>query len=594
MRNALNTKRQQADGQDSSLQSSRSKFDPYQGNPYNADMNRGRDFIRFVLVVALIATGALRPAAAQECGIASAHALATQAGCEILHSGGNAFDAAVAVAATLAVVEPFSSGIGGGGFLLLHRASDNFEVFVDARETAPSRATREFFIDENGQAKQKASLEGPTAAGIPGEPAALDWVAGRYGKLPLARLLAPAIRLAERGFPADARYASASTLREAQLKDDAGAARSFLDDGKAVAAGFVVVQPNLARTLRMLADRGGQSFYHGDFARTLVQTVKSAGGLWELSDLENYHVIERPPIKFTYRGARITTAPLPSSGGLVLAQSLFILESVNMARLSITDRVHYAVEAMRRGYQDRARYMGDPAFVDVPVTKLSSRDYAKRRGASIDPARATPSAELAGLAEEGTETTHFSIIDADGNRVAATLSVNGPFGSGFVAGNTGVLLNNHMDDFVLVPGVPNLYKLVGSRANAIEPGKRPLSSMSPTFVEDERGVLVLGTPGGSRIISMVLQGILDYVDQPQIDLARLVGAPRFHHQYLPDRIEIEPGSFPYDWIEALKAKGHAVEPGRRKWGNMQAVFFDRKTGRVESASDPRGQSGVLF
>ncbi len=551
-------------------------------------------FIRLVFVLALIAASALRPAAAQECGIASAHALATKAGCEILHSGGNAFDAAVAVAAALAVVEPFSSGIGGGGFLLLHRASDNFEVFVDARETAPSRATREFFIDENGQAKQKASLEGPTAAGIPGEPAALDWVAGRYGRLPFARLLAPAIRLAEQGFPADARYASASALREALLKGNAGATRSFLDNGKAVAAGFVVVQPNLARTLHMLADQGGKSFYHGDFARNLVQTVKSAGGLWELSDLENYRVIERPPLKFTYRGARITTAPLPSSGGLVLAQSLFILESVNMAGLSVTDRVHYAVEAMRRGYQDRARYMGDPAFVDVPVTKLSSRDYAKRRGASIDPARATPSAELAALAEEGRETTHFSIIDADGNRVAATLSVNGPFGSGFVAGDTGVLLNNHMDDFVLVPGVPNLYKLVGSRANAIEPGKRPLSSMSPTFVEDERGVLVLGTPGGSRIISMVLQGILDYVDQPQTNLARLVGAPRFHHQYLPDRIEIEPGSFPDEWIEALKAKGHAVEPGRRKWGNMQAVFFDRKTGRIESASDPRGQSGVLF
>jgi gamma-glutamyltranspeptidase/glutathione hydrolase len=557
-------------------------------------MKKTRIFIRFVLVLALIAASALRPAAAQECGIASAHALATKAGCEILRSGGNAFDAAVAVAAALAVVEPFSSGIGGGGFLLLHRASDNFEVFVDARETAPSRATREFFIDANGQAKQKASLEGPTAAGIPGEPAALDWVAGRYGKLPLSRLLAPAIQLAEQGFPADARYASASALREALLKDNAGAARSFLDNGKAVAAGFVVVQPELARTLRMLADQGGKSFYHGDFARNLVQTVKSAGGLWELSDLENYRVIERPPLKFTYRGARITTAPLPSSGGLVLAQSLFILESVNMAGLSLTDRVHYAVEAMRRGYQDRARYMGDPAFVDVPVTKLSSRDYAKRRGASIDPARATPSAELAALAGEGTETTHFSIIDADGNRVAATLSVNGPFGSGFVAGDTGVLLNNHMDDFVLVPGVPNLYKLVGSLANAIEPGKRPLSSMSPTFVEDERGVLVLGTPGGSRIISMVLEGILDYVDHPQIDLARLVGAPRFHHQYLPDRIEIEPGSFPDEWIEALKAKGHAVEPGRRKWGNMQAVFFDRKTGRVESASDPRGQSGVLF
>ena len=304
--------------------------------------------IRFLLVVALVAACALRPAAAQECGIASAHALATKAGCEILNSGGNAFDAAVAVAAALAVVEPFASGIGGGGFFLLHRASDNFDVFIDARETAPSRATREFFVDENGKAKRKAALEGPTAAGIPGEPAALDWVSGRYGKLPLERSLAPAIRLAEQGFPADARYASASAMRETQLKKG-GAARNFLDNGQAAAAGFVVMQPQLARTLRMLADKGGRSFYHGDFARKLAQTVKSAGGLWELSDLENYRVIERPPIKFTYRGAKITTAPLPSSGGLVLAQSLFIVESVNMAGLSATQRVHYVVEAMRRG-----------------------------------------------------------------------------------------------------------------------------------------------------------------------------------------------------------------------------------------------------
>ena len=554
-------------------------------------------FSRFLLAFALISTSVLRPATAEECGIASAHALATKAGCEILKSGGNAFDAAVAVAAALAVVEPFASGIGGGGFFLLHRAADHFEVFVDARETAPSRATREFFVDENGQAKQKASLQGPTAAGIPGEPAALDWVSGRYGKLPLARSLAPAIQLAEKGFPADARYASASALRESLLKNNADAEKNFLDNGKAVAAGFVVVQAQLARTLRMLADEGGQSFYHGDFARKLAQTVKSAGGLWELSDLENYRVIERPPVRFTYRGARITAAPLPSSGGLVLAQSLFILESMNMAGPSAIDRAHFAVEAMRRGYHDRARYMGDPDFFAVPVAKLASREYARRRGASIDPVRATPSGELAeraGAAGEGGDTTHFSIIDADGNRVAATLSVNGPFGSGFVAGDTGVLLNNHMDDFVLAPGVPNLYKLVGSRANAVEPGKRPLSSMSPTFVEDDRGVLVLGTPGGSRIISMVLEGILDYVDQPQVDIARLVAAPRFHHQYLPDRIEIEPGGFPDEWVDAMKSRGHAVEVGRRKWGNMQAVYFDKKTGRIESAGDPRGQSGVLF
>jgi gamma-glutamyltranspeptidase/glutathione hydrolase len=238
--------------------------------------------------------------------------------------------------------------------------------------------------------------------------------------------------------------------------------------------------------------------------------------------------------------------------------------------------------------------MGDPAFVDVPVEQLLSRAYAAKRGANIDGARATPSSELVPSGNEGKDTTHFSIIDRDGNRVAATLSVNGSFGSGFVPDETGVLLNNHMDDFALAPGAANLYKLVGGEANAVAPGKRPLSSMSPTFVEDDRGVLVLGTPGGARIISMVLQGILDYVGQPTIDLARLVGAPRFHHQYLPDRIEIEPGAFSANWIEALKAKGHAVQEGRRRWGNMQAVFLDKRSGRVEAANDPRALGGVLF
>ncbi|MEO8003617.1 MAG: gamma-glutamyltransferase [Betaproteobacteria bacterium] len=548
-------------------------------------------FAAFVLVGSFAARTAT---AAEQCGIASAHPLATHAGCEILAAGGNAFDAAVTVAAALAVVEPFASGLGGGGFLLLHRASDNSDVFLDARETAPSRATREFFLDAQGNPKSQAAQQGPTAAGIPGEPAALDWVATRYAKLPFARLLAPAIKLAEDGFPADTRFANATTFSLNLLKGSTGAVQSFLDDGKPVAAGYRVVQPRLARTLRMLASGGARSFYHGEFARKLTQAVKDGGGLWELSDLEGYRVIEREPIRFTYRGAQITTAPLPSSGGLVLAQSLFILEAVDLAALSETDRAHYVVEAMRRGYQDRARYMGDPAFVDVPVEKLISRAYAAQRGANIDAGRATPSSELVPSGKEGKDTTHFSIIDREGNRVAATLSVNGSFGSGFVPGDTGMLLNNHMDDFSLAPGAANLYKLVGGDANAVAPGKRPLSSMSPTFVEDTRGVLVLGTPGGSRIISMVLEGILDYVGQPTIDLSRLVGAPRFHHQYLPDRIEIEPGSFTADWIEALKAKGHAVQEGRRRWGNMQAVFQDKQSGRIESANDPRALGGVLF
>lgn len=552
--------------------------------------------MRFLLLFALLLLGP-RLATAEDCGIASAHPLAARAGCEILRSGGNAFDAAVAVAAALAVVEPFASGIGGGGFFLVHRASDGFETFVDARETAPLKATAEFFLDESGQPRHRASLEGPTAAGIPGIPAALDWIALNYGRLALARSMAPAIRLAEEGFAADARYVWATGIRANLLNGQGRGAGIFLDNGKAVVAGFVVKQPELAKTLRRIAAGGRQAFYRGEFALSLVKAVRQAGGLWELGDLESYRVIERPPVKFSYRGASITTAPLPSSGGLVMAQALFILEPLRMSELNQAERMHYVAEAMRRGYHDRARYMGDSDFVPVPVERLASREYARQRAASISPERATSSADLAEMAEFGeeeTDTTHFSVIDKEGNRVAATLSVNGPFGSGFVAGASGVLLNNHMNDFSLAPGAANLYRLTGNHANAVEAGKRPLSSMSPTFVEDDRGVLVLGTPGGSRIISMVLQGVLDYVDQPQRDLERMVVAPRYHHQYLPDRIEIEPQGFDATLVQALEARGHKVEVGGRKWGNMQAVYLDKKSGKVTTAGDPRGRAGVLF
>jgi gamma-glutamyltranspeptidase/glutathione hydrolase len=561
--------------------------------PQNTDVSARPVRAAFLLFVFILFC--VRVAGAQDCGIASAHPLASRAGCEILQSGGNAFDASVAVAAALAVVEPFSSGLGGGGFMLLHRGSDNLEVFVDARETAPGNVTPAYYLGEDGKPRGRLSLEGPTAAGIPGTPAAIDWVSARYGRLPLSRSLAPAIRLAEEGFAADARYAAATTSREAALRNDSNAARIFLDGGKAVAVGYLVKQPQLALTLRRLAKQGRGGFYSGDTARNMVEAVRSGGGLWELTDLKNYKVIEREPMRFSYRGARITTAPLPSSGGLVLAQSLFILEPIDLMSLSEADRTHYVVEAMRRGYHDRARFMGDPAFVKIPA-RLAMRDYALKRGTSIKPDRATPSNELAAAsaATEGEDTTHFSIVDAEGNRVAATLSVNGVFGSGFVAGDSGVLLNNHMDDFSLAPGEANLYGLQGNAANAIAPGKRPLSSMSPTFVEDQRGVLVLGSPGGSRIISMVLLGILDYVDQAETDLKRLVGAPRLHHQYLPDRIQVEPDGFSEDWIAALKAKGHVVETGRRRWGNMQVVYLDRKTGRITTANDPRGLAGVLF
>ena len=529
----------------------------------------------------------------QNAAIVSAHPLATEAGYEILKKGGNAFDAAVAVAAALAVAEPYASGLGGGGFWLLHRAADGKQVMLDARETAPAQAGAAMYLDERGQVISKASLRGPGAAAIPGTPAALAHLAKHYGRLPLAVSLAPAMRYAKAGMRVDERYLAVGRRFESQLTGSAR--RVFLDYGSVPQPGFVLRQKALAATLQAIARGGSEGFYQGKVAREMVDAVRDAGGIWVLDDLKNYRVIEREPVKFTYRSLQITAAPLPSAGGLSLAQSLNILERLPFTLAEEDTKAHFVVEALRRAYQDRARYLGDADFVSVPTTRLLSREYAVSRAAAIDANRATPSAELGdepAAITEGGNTTHFSIVDREGNRVAATLSINTPFGSGFVAGNTGVLLNNEMDDFSFAPGIPNAYRLQGFFGNEIAPGKRPLSSMSPTFVEDERGILILGTPGGSRIISVVLLAILDYADRPQIDLLAMLRAPRYHHQYLPDRVEIEPEGFSRDWAERMQAKGHRVYEINRRWGNMQAVYIDKRSGRVEAASDPRGQGGL--
>ena len=529
----------------------------------------------------------------QNAAIVSAHPLATEAGYEILKKGGNAFDAAVAVAAALAVVEPYASGLGGGGFWLLHRAADGKQVMLDARETAPAQAGAAMYLDERGQVISKASLRGPGAAAIPGTPAALAHLAKHYGRLPLAVSLAPAMRYAKAGMRVDERYLAVGRRFESQLTGSAR--RVFLDYGSVPQPGFVLRQKALAATLQAIARGGSEGFYQGKVAREMVDAVRDAGGIWVLDDLKNYRVIEREPVKFTYRSLQITAAPLPSAAGLSLAQSLNILERLPFTLAEEDTKAHFVVEALRRAYQDRARYLGDADFVSVPTTRLLSREYAASRAAAIDADHATPSAELGeepARINEGDNTTHFSIVDREGNRVAATLSINTPFGSGFVAGGSGVLLNNEMDDFSIAPGVPNAYRLQGFSGNEIAPGKRPLSSMSPTFVEDERGILILGTPGGSRIISVVLLAILDYADRPQIDLPAMLRVARYHHQYLPDRVEIEPEGFSQDWVERMQSKGHRVYEINRRWGNMQAVYIDKRSGRVEAASDPRGQGGL--
>lgn len=534
--------------------------------------------------------------AQQQSAIASAHPLASEAGYEILRRGGNAFDAAVAVAAALAVVEPYSSGLGGGGFFLLHRASDKKQVMVDARETAPAGVKPEHYLDASGNPVKGATMQGGTASGIPGMPAGLVHLSQRYGTLPLADTLAPAIRMARDGFAVNGRYARIAKIRERVLRNSPEASRIFLADGQALTPGYLLKQPDLAQTLTRLAGEGARGFYAGAVARALVDSVNTAGGAWQLSDLDKYRVVERVPMRIAYRGATITTATLPSAGGIALTQAFGMLAQLKVAGVSDAQSAHTIAEVLRRVFHDRMQ-LGDPDQVKIPVAALVEENHIKKMVISISPIAATPSDKLGAPLDEKAEsynTTHFSVIDSTGNRVGATLTVNWIFGSGLVAAGTGVLLNNEMDDFTLRPDLPNSYRLRGSVANAIAPGKRPLSSMTPTFVEDERGVLILGAPGGSRIISMVLLGVLEHLRTPDVDLERLVAMPRYHHQFWPDRVEVEPEGFSGEWRAALQAKGHVIQQGNRKWGNMQAVFKSSKTGVAQAASDPRGSDVAWY
>ena len=446
--------------------------------------------------------------------IASAHALATDAGFETLARGGNAFDAAVAVSAVLSVVEPISSGLGGGGFFLLHDAKTGKDVFVDARETAPAAATAQAYLDKDGQLDRDRAENGPWSAGIPGLPAALVHVAERHGRLPLAQSLAPAIRIAKEGFPVYARLARGYSERREVMERSPGTREVFLRNGNPPKEGDLFRQPELAATLERLATGGFDGFYRGTTAKRLLAGVKAAGGKWTAEELAGYRVKEREPLRFEYDGWQVVTAPPPSSGGIALAEMLQILEPWDLEKLPQAERVHLVTEAMRRAYRDRTFYLGDPDFVKIPVRTLMDPDYAAGLRATIHPAKATPSDLLSGAPTpmEDEETTHFSIIDADGNRAAVTQTVNLLYGSGLVPAGTGVLLNNEMDDFALRPGTPNAFGVMGYDANAPEPGKRMLSSMTPTFLSNADKVAVIGTPGGSRIITMVLLGILGYAD----------------------------------------------------------------------------------
>ena len=525
------------------------------------------------------------PVQAAGSAIASAHPLATQAGMKILDNGGNAFDAAITVSSVLAVVEPYGSGFGGGGFWLLHRELDNRQVMIDGREKAPLSAHRDMYLDENGEVIANASVDGALAAGIPGMPAALVYLSEKYGQLPLHETLQPAIDIAQKGFPVEAHYQQMARFRLAALQSSFAAKEIFLQDDMVPELGYVIRQPDLAKTIAALASGGFDGFYRGEVARQLVDGVQAAGGIWTMQDLAQYQVVERVPVRFSYKDKTIVSASLPSSGGIVMAQIFNMLATFDLDNLSATQQVQVIVEAMRRAYKDRAEYLGDQDFIDVPVGKLLNKNYAQQLASDIQLNRAGQSKKMP-VQKEGQDTSHFSIIDKAGNRVAATLSINYPFGSGFVAEGTGVLLNDEMDDFSSSPGVPNVYGLVGSDANAIEPAKRMLSSMSPTFVESDTGIAVLGTPGGSRIITMVLLAILEM--EKSNDPQQWVELPRYHHQYLPDVIQYEENAFSDELANQLSAMGYRLKKLKNRYGNMQAIFKDNKTGELKAASDKRG------
>jgi gamma-glutamyltranspeptidase/glutathione hydrolase len=539
--------------------------------------------------LALLCALELQAAAQPErIAIASAHPAATVAGQETLAMGGNAFDAAVAISAALAVVEPYGSGLGGGGFFLLREAGEQPTYrFLDARERAPQAAHADLYRVD-GEIRKDLSLNGALAAAIPGLPAALVELAERFGRLPLRDSLAPAIRLARSGVSIDRVYRERAGWRLAAMRDDPETARIFLDKGEIPEEFGLLRQPELARTLEQLGTKGLQGFYAGTVAAQMVKAVRDAGGIWTLKDLADYRIVERQPLRVSLdQGRELISAPPPSAGGIALGQSLLMLQQLPWQTADSVQRAHLVVETLRRAYRDRG-LLGDPDFVRNPAQQLLAPAYLKQLASSIDPQRATPSDSLppSKTWQEGDHTTHFSVLDTEGNAVAATLSINLPFGAAFTAPGTGVLLNNEMDDFAADVQGSNAYGLSGSQANSIAAGKRPLSSMSPSFLESSEAFASFGTPGGSRIPSMVLLAILQYLDGQPIDAWPSAG--RYHHQFRPDLIEHEPDTFSPTEIAALEALGHQLKATGRPYGNKQVLLWKKHTGQVQAASDPRG------
>jgi gamma-glutamyltranspeptidase/glutathione hydrolase len=520
---------------------------------------------------------------------------ATRVAVDVLRAGGNAVDAAVAAAFALSVALPHAGNLGGGG-MLLYRAPGGETVALDFRETAPRRLRAEMFLDEEGRPVAGLSLRGGLAVGVPGTVAGLFEAHRRWGQLPWPDLVAPAIRLAEKGVTVSGPLADVFEHDGAPLLGHPAARRIFAAEGKLPAEGDALVQRDLATSLRRIAAEGLDGFYRGATARSIARTVARAGGVLDVEDLAAYRPVARSPLERRYRGYRVLSFPPPSSGGLLLLQMLGMLERFDLRESGFgsSRSIHVMAEVERRAYADRSRWLGDPEFVRVPVDGLLDEAYVARRAASISGDRATPSAQVGPGApggEEPADTLHFSVADPAGGAVALTTTLNTAFGCGIVAAGTGVLLNNEIDDFALAPGVPNKWGLVGDEANAVAGGKRPLSSMVPTIVEPPAGglrpALVLGSPGGAKIITAVLQVLVNVVDH-DMPLQDAVDAPRFHHQWLPDTLWHEPRAFPEDVRRALRGRGHRLEQAEHPLGNVNAIGLDSE-GRWLGAADPRRQ-----
>jgi gamma-glutamyltranspeptidase/glutathione hydrolase len=544
------------------------------------------------------------PVGAEHGMVVSAHRLASDAGVDVLKEGGNAVDAAIAVAYALAVTFPEAGNIGGGGFMTV-RLADGRTSFIDFRETAPAAATPTMYQDKAGKVIPLLSTRGHKAVGVPGTVAGLELAREKFGTLPRARLMASAISLARDGFVMDQGDATFLAEGAEDFAKDPASAAVFLDNGKPFEKGHRFVQADLGRMLQLIADKGADAFYKGEIAEKIAASSKAHGGILTKADFAAYRAIERAPLECDYRGYHVISAPPPSSGGVVVCETLNILSAYPMGELGwhSAQNVHYLTEALRRAFHDRNVNLGDPGFVKADVAKFISPDYAAQLRGGISADKATPSVSLGvpGQSHEGASTTHFSIVDAAGNAVSFTYTLNDWFGARVTAEGTGILLNDEMDDFSSKPGAPNMYGLVEGTNNAIAPGKRPLSSMTPTIVtKDGKLVMVVGTPGGSHIPTGVLQVMLNVIDHG-MTMTEATDAARIHAQWLPDVIFVEPNALSAETRAALEAKGHKLEPMEHYWNHIAAILVGGPAlgqppigrDRLYGAIDPRRPVGSV-